>query len=40
VVGAAKRREWPPLDHGRLPLLQTFCIYRELDAAFQRGKGV
>src|SRR5262245_4459794 len=22
-----------------IPLIATFCIYRELDAAFQRGKG-
>ena len=38
VVGAAKRRVWPPFDHDRFPLLQTRCIYRDQDAEFQRGR--
>src|SRR5262245_33346242 len=39
VVGAAKSREWPPLNHGRFPLLQRSAYIAIWTRRFKGGKG-
>src|SRR5262245_4459792 len=40
VVGTAERRVWPPVDHGRFPLLQRSAYIANWTRRFKGARGL